>query len=636
MIPRRLRALTKLVFSRLSKGVSLYLRVIFCFAVGLAVLLVTTQGTYDSRLLIRGAQEVGDDIVLITLQKDDVMWMGGGELAFHSKNIMWSLKEVIETSDTFYWHPVLWEKAIARLKTAGAKSILVTLFFGEEAVRGSMTLNQQQLFHSKSVFWAAKSDPDGHVIVPGLSNSDNTNIGTVELRQDPDGKVRHFLSISNLISNMALESHRYVANSEGKPLVQSHFGELINFQGPPGTFRTFAFSDLISHRIPLQVFKGKTVIFGLSDVVSHQFQTPVGLMNTSEILANIIINFSKDKWITPIPFLLSTLFLLFALSLSLWIIFQYPQSVAMVFLSFLSLGILALATALFDLKSVWIPAEAAIAQILAAYVVISSYRLSESEKFSWVAEKELHYLSEVESLKNNFLSLISHDLKNPLAKIQGITDRLLAVKDLNLKPEIKEDLNNIMATSEELRQYITSILKLTSVESRNIKLTKEVCDINSIAEEVLTRLRPLARAKNITLLENLEPLFTMEFDRTLITEVLTNLIENAIKYSSPNTQVEIKTEEVGDDVKVQVSDHGSGIPEVEVARVFEKFYRGSTEKTLTNSGTGLGLYLVKYFIELHGGKVFINSRLGEGTTVGFTLPLEEAEESYADFTRSHR
>jgi two-component system phosphate regulon sensor histidine kinase PhoR len=635
MFSRRIRAVYKILSLKLTRSLSLFIRVLFCFAVGLVVLWTTQQGNYDLRFSFRGTRPVGNDIVLITLQKDDVVWMGG-DISSRSKNVMWSLKEVVETSDSFYWHPDLWELAISKLKQAGAKSILVTLFFGDEAVRGTMTTSQQQLFHRTPVFWAAKSDPDGHTIAPALANSNGENIGTVELRQDPDGKVRHFLSVSNLVNNMALTVYRDLESREGLDLSDSHIGDLVNFQGPRGTFQSYEFADIVNQRIPFETFRGKIVIFGLNDVTTHQFQTPVGIMNTNEILANILFDFVHKNWITLIPVWLSTLFLLLVSMISLWIITQFPQSVALVFLTFFSMAIVALSTALFDIKSIWIPAEAALAQILVAYVVISSYRLSESEKFSWVAEKELHYLSEVESLKNNFLSLISHDLKNPLAKIQGITDRLLSIKEPNLPATIKDDLNSIMSTSEELRQYITSILKLTSVESRNIKLTKEVYDLNTLVSEVIARLKPLAQAREIQLIERLEPLFTMELDRTLIAEVITNLVENAIKYSQSNSQVEIRTSEVGDEVKFEVTDHGGGIPSEEISKIFEKFYRGRTEKMRSTSGTGLGLYLVKYFIELHGGKVFINSRLGEGTNIGFTLPLEEAEDNYADFARSHR
>src|SRR5579871_5819898 len=122
MIPRRLRALSKIVFIRVSKGWGLYVRLLFCFAAGLTVLLATSQGTYDIRFSLRGIQPVGDDIVLINLSRDDVGWIGGFSDPT-SSNFMWSLKEVVETSDSFFWQSNIWEAAVSKVKNAGAQTI---------------------------------------------------------------------------------------------------------------------------------------------------------------------------------------------------------------------------------------------------------------------------------------------------------------------------------------------------------------------------------------------------------------------------------------------------------------------------------------------------------------------------------
>jgi signal transduction histidine kinase len=229
-------------------------------------------------------------------------------------------------------------------------------------------------------------------------------------------------------------------------------------------------------------------------------------------------------------------------------------------------------------------------------------------------------------------------LKNPLAKIQGIVDRLLSSKSDQEKDYIKEDLISIRRTSDELRQYITSLLQLTRVEARNIKLNKEVCDINEIIQSAIDRLRPLSDGKNLKILFEQDTLFSMEIDRTLISEVVINLIENAIKYSDFGTSIVVRTKEVDNQVRVEVEDQAGGIDEDLIPKIFDKFFRGNDDKTLKATGTGLGLYLVKYFIELHGGTVFIKSQKGIGSNIGFTLPLEPSEEDTyaAEFTRAHR
>lgn len=137
-------------------------------------------------------------------------------------------------------------------------------------------------------------------------------------------------------------------------------------------------------------------------------------------------------------------------------------------------------------------------------------------------------------------------------------------------------------------------------------------------------LRPLAEEKGVQLDTQLEPLFSQEFDVTLIKEVVINLVENAIKYTPTGGRVLIATQETQDHVVFKVSDTGEGIAKEDLANVWGKFVRGK-DQDMKSKGSGLGLYLVKYFIELHGGKVNLTSQLGKGTEVVFTLPLSSEE-----------
>jgi two-component system phosphate regulon sensor histidine kinase PhoR len=628
---RRSRALFKLISQRLSKSMGMILRVSFCFAVGMIVFFATQNTDYDLRFLLRGPQAVGEDVVLVELAKDDIRWMGGLD-EVGGNNIIWSLKEIVETSDSFFWHPLIWEKALAYVENAKSKAIAITLFFGEETIRGTTSENQLKLFQKENIFWTAKTDSDGHVLMPGLASPLSKNVGTLDLRSDPDGRVRHFLNSSPTLQHISVKLQNFL--NDNKFLIPDP-GIPINFQGPAHTFHSVKFYDLVRGRIPQSFFKNRIVIFSVKDAPSHEIQTPVGPMSSGELLANLVFQFSHDKTIKQLPFFLNALYILIATLVTLWIVSQYPQAVAILFLGFVAISILALSAALFDIGSLWLSAGAPLACMITTYIVISGYRLSESEKFSWESERELHYLSEVEALKNNFLSLISHDLKNPLAKIQGIIDRLLTDPAL-LTETLKQDIHSIRRTNDELRHYIGSILQLTRVEARNMKLTKEVCDINRIIEDVIERVEPLARVKSVDLKTNLEPLFSIEVDRTLISEVLLNLVENAIKYSEMGGFITITSQETNGRVMVEIADNGSGIPQEEIPKVFNKFYRGNDNKTRQVTGTGLGLYLVKYFIELHGGNVFITSELGKGTKVSFDLPLESQEENYAEFARTHR
>lgn len=138
-------------------------------------------------------------------------------------------------------------------------------------------------------------------------------------------------------------------------------------------------------------------------------------------------------------------------------------------------------------------------------------------------------------------------------------------------------------------------------------------DINLLIESVVDDLEYTATQKNVRIETELAPLYPIEIDVTLITRVISNLIENALKYSGDNTAVEIKTWDDEAWVYVEIKDNGVGIPEEELANVFEKFYRIKNDANHSIKGTGLGLYLVKYFVELHGGKISASSVLGKET-----------------------
>ncbi|MBC7456915.1 MAG: HAMP domain-containing histidine kinase, partial [Bdellovibrionaceae bacterium] len=189
------------------------------------------------------------------------------------------------------------------------------------------------------------------------------------------------------------------------------------------------------------------------------------------------------------------------------------------------------------------------------------------------------------------------------------------------RPDTKDDLNNLKDYSEELNRYIQSILKLLRVESKEFKIYKETADLNGVIENVVDRLKPLATAKNIDLQLNLEPMFLIEFDVTLMTEVILNLIENAIKYTASNGVINIHTTETDFDVRVEVQDTGEGISHEDLEHIWKKFSRGKNQD-LKTKGSGLGLYLAKYFIELHGGKISVKSELGKGTVFYIRLPIE--------------
>jgi signal transduction histidine kinase len=147
-------------------------------------------------------------------------------------------------------------------------------------------------------------------------------------------------------------------------------------------------------------------------------------------------------------------------------------------------------------------------------------------------------------------------------------------------------------------------------------------DINQLIERCAEDFKAPARAKQIKINLQLEPLFPIRIDSSLISKVMNNLIDNALKYSLPETELTIETREVSPWIEISVRDQGVGMTEAEKDRLFTRFFRAKNEKTVNSGGTGLGLYLSKYFVESHGGRVEVESKPDKGTVFKIFLPIE--------------
>ncbi len=267
-----------------------------------------------------------------------------------------------------------------------------------------------------------------------------------------------------------------------------------------------------------------------------------------------------------------------------------------------------------------IPMINGVVALLSTYLVFTGYLQAVQENRQWRSLKEAQYLHELDEMKSNFLSLVSHDLKTPIAKIQAVVDRMRR-ETAPPEEQRKELLDSIETSNQELKHYITSILNLSRIESQKVILNKKSNDINGTIRETIRRLRPLANQGQVQVDEDLEPLFSIEYDEGLVKQVLGNLIDNAIKYSPAGAKVIVRSREEEGFVQVDIQDFGPGIPREQIPHMFTKFYRFKRPLNEKVKGTGLGLYLSKYFIELHGGTIRLRSVENTGTTFTFTLPL---------------
>jgi len=235
--------------------------------------------------------------------------------------------------------------------------------------------------------------------------------------------------------------------------------------------------------------------------------------------------------------------------------------------------------------------------------------------------RDVTRMKEFEQLKSDMISLMSHELRTPLTSINGFAE-LLALDD-KIPEESREFLQIISNESQRMSRMIDTFLSVTQLERADKKeVTKIALRLDEVVREVLATVQPIAKKKRIRLIEqpnsHIPPVAA---DKSLITQVLTRLLENAIKYSPERTAVTVSTVLEAEAVRVIVEDRGYGVPAESTDRIWEKFYRVARDgQEKDEESTGLGLAFVKEVVEQHGGSVAVESEVGRGSKFSFALP----------------
>ncbi len=233
---------------------------------------------------------------------------------------------------------------------------------------------------------------------------------------------------------------------------------------------------------------------------------------------------------------------------------------------------------------------------------------------------EITKLRHLENVRKDFVANASHEIRTPLTSIKGYAETLLegAIDD---KKNAKDFLQIISTDSNRLVQLVDDLLDLSRIESDKLNLNFSPHSIKSIVERVLVGLEKQASNREITLKKDIpENISEVSIDDASIAQVLLNLIENGIKYNKKGGSITISAKEDGNFVRVDVSDTGIGIPEEDLPRIFERFYRVDKARSRELGGTGLGLSIVKHIIQAHNGEVSVVSELEKSSTFSFTLP----------------
>jgi PAS domain S-box-containing protein len=231
-----------------------------------------------------------------------------------------------------------------------------------------------------------------------------------------------------------------------------------------------------------------------------------------------------------------------------------------------------------------------------------------------------------ENLKNEFIAIASHELRTPTAAIMGFSE--LLAEDLRDVPdeETQRRLDAIQKANRHLQRTVDELIEFFGTDDRTVEARQEQLDLRQLVYDAIFNVKAAADRKGIAVSEELPPTPVQVWcDRKMLLEVLTHLLENAITFNRPEGRVSVKAREEEEYWQIDVEDTGVGIPQRDLANIFVPFYQVEEHLTRSVGGLGLGLSIAKRTVELHGGRIWAQSRLGEGSTFSFTLPKARRE-----------
>ncbi len=405
---------------------------------------------------------------------------------------------------------------------------------------------------------------------------------------------------------------------------------------PTGSYQTLHFYDVITGNVTQEHVRDKIILVGQDlgisklvksgaerverDYVRTPYSREAKAMTSTEFHANmfdtLILNNAPKRVDPAVNFFFVALISI----VTIYVVFSLRPLLGLVVLASSFFGYGLISYLMFWPFGVWISMAHPWLAIFLCYYFFIPYRLIIENRRTWEIYQKHKLLKQVEELKTNFISMMSHDLKTPIARILGMTDVILR-DNTPLSNQQREAVDTIKHSGDDLLKFINSILNYGRIESQAIQLHQQSRDVNALLDEVIHKHEFLARVKKIQILKEYETLFPVSLDPDLIKQVFSNLIENAIKYSPDETKILVSTEEKNGFIVIQIADQGHGIPPEDLPNLFMKFYRSQQAKSSPIKGSGLGLYLAKYFIELHNGRIFVESTYGQGSTFTIELPI---------------
>ncbi|MEK7728692.1 MAG: ATP-binding protein [candidate division KSB1 bacterium] len=231
---------------------------------------------------------------------------------------------------------------------------------------------------------------------------------------------------------------------------------------------------------------------------------------------------------------------------------------------------------------------------------------------------DVKQMRKLQNMRSQFLGNVSHELGTPIFAVQGYLETLLdgKVKDEKLQ---KAFIEKAFRQTQRLNNLLTDLIDISRIETGDMKMSIRYFELEEWLTKQVADLQATAQHHGITLHSLPGAPVNVLGDRERLAQVLNNLVENAIKYNTPNGRVEVGYKDFVEEVEIYVSDTGRGIPEEHLSRIFERFYRVDKERSRAVGGTGLGLAIVKHILEAHEGQVHVRSQVGKGSTFSFRL-----------------
>ena len=262
--------------------------------------------------------------------------------------------------------------------------------------------------------------------------------------------------------------------------------------------------------------------------------------------------------------------------------------------------------------------------VAASYSFVRS--ATRGESLGVVIARDISKLREVDRMKSDFVSMVSHELRTPLGLIKGYASTLLNPQLSLDQPTVQRFLMGIDGAADRLARLIENVLNVSRIESGLLKISPQQVDLTHLVSVAVSTARASSKGREIQLHAPRRAI-KVEGDRVQLELVLDNLLGNAIKYSPMEKPIRVELRKRPTEAEIRVIDQGIGIAAQHLPRVFDKFYRVEGGQSRRTPGSGLGLYICRNIIEAHGGRIWAESRLGEGSTFVVVLPLRQREGS---------